>query len=71
LPTNNARNRIVSGKTILVTGAGGSIGSALAKAIIPLEPRRLILLDSSERNLNEIDLDLAAKVDCNLCAPVL
>lgn len=71
LPTNNARNRIVSGKTILVTGAGGSIGSALAKAIIPLEPRRLILLDSSERNLNEIDLDLAAKVDRNWCAPVL
>jgi FlaA1/EpsC-like NDP-sugar epimerase len=71
LPTNNARNRIVSGKTILVTGAGGSIGSALTKAIIPLEPRRLILLDSSERNLNELDLDLAAKVDRNLYVPVL
>jgi FlaA1/EpsC-like NDP-sugar epimerase len=71
LPTNNAGKKIVSGKTILVTGAGGSIGSALAKAIIPLEPRRLILLDSSERNLNEIDLDLASKVDCNLYVPVL
>lgn len=71
MPTTNARNGIVSGKTILVTGAGGSIGSALTKAILPLEPRRLILLDSSERNLNEIDLDLAAKVDRNLYAPVL
>lgn len=47
----------------MLTGAGGSIGSALAKAIIALEPRRLILLDSSERNLNEIDLDLATTVD--------
>jgi FlaA1/EpsC-like NDP-sugar epimerase len=71
LPTNSGRNKIVSGKTILLTGAGGSIGSALAKALIPLEPRRLILLDSSERNLNQIDLDLAASVDRGLYASVL
>jgi FlaA1/EpsC-like NDP-sugar epimerase len=71
LPTDNASSRIISGKTILLTGAGGSIGSALAKAIIPLEPRRLILLDSSERNLNEIDLDLATRVDRRLYASVL
>jgi FlaA1/EpsC-like NDP-sugar epimerase len=71
LPTDNASSGIISGKTILLTGAGGSIGSALAKAIIPLEPRRLILLDSSERNLNEIDLDLATRVDRRLYACVL
>jgi FlaA1/EpsC-like NDP-sugar epimerase len=55
----------------LLTGAGGSIGSALAKAILPLKPRRLILVDSSERNLNEIDLELAATVDRSLYASVL
>jgi len=50
----------VAGKSVLLTGAGGSLGSALAKAIIQLEPRQLILLDHSERNLHEIDSELRA-----------
>jgi FlaA1/EpsC-like NDP-sugar epimerase len=50
----------VAGRSILLTGAGGSLGSALAKAIIQLEPRQLILLDHSEQNLHEIDSELAA-----------
>jgi FlaA1/EpsC-like NDP-sugar epimerase len=60
LPLDNALGRTVAGKTILLTGAGGSIGSALAKTVIRLGPRRLIVLDNSERNLNEIDLELAS-----------
>ena len=48
----------VTGRSVLLTGAGGSLGSALAKAIIQLEPRQLILLDHSERNLHEIDSEL-------------
>jgi FlaA1/EpsC-like NDP-sugar epimerase len=51
---------VVSGRSILITGAGGSLGSALAKAIVQLDPRRLILLDHSERNLHEIDSELKA-----------
>ena len=50
----------VSGRSILLTGAGGSLGSALAKTIIRLDPRQLILLDHSERNLHEIDVELTA-----------
>jgi FlaA1/EpsC-like NDP-sugar epimerase len=50
---------MVSGRTILVTGAGGSIGSALAKAIVRLGPRHLVLLDHSERNLHEVHTDLS------------
>ena len=50
----------VAGKSVLLTGSGGSLGSALAKAIIQLEPRQLILLDHSERNLHEIDSELTA-----------
>ena len=50
----------VSGRSILLTGAGGSLGSALAKAIIRLDPRQLVLLDHSERNLHEIEVELAA-----------
>jgi FlaA1/EpsC-like NDP-sugar epimerase len=54
-----------------VTGAGGSIGSALAKAVIRLEPRLLILLDNSEQNLHEIDLELATTIDRNYYKSVL
>jgi FlaA1/EpsC-like NDP-sugar epimerase len=56
---------------VLLTGAGGSIGSALAKAVIGLEPRLLILLDNSERNLHEIDLELATTIDRNYFKAVL
>jgi FlaA1/EpsC-like NDP-sugar epimerase len=48
------------GRNILVTGAGGWIGSALSKALARDKPARLILLDHSERNLYHIDAELAA-----------
>jgi FlaA1/EpsC-like NDP-sugar epimerase len=50
----------LAGRSILLTGAGGSLGSSLAKAIIQLGPRQLVLLDHSERNLHEIDSELTA-----------
>jgi FlaA1/EpsC-like NDP-sugar epimerase len=43
----------------------------LAKAVIRLEPRLLILLDNSERNLHEIDLELATTIDRNYYKSVL
>jgi len=55
-PSNDA----ISGKTILLTGAGGSIGSALAHALIAFEPLSLLLLDNSERGLFDLDMDLNA-----------
>src|SRR5277367_2154196 len=61
----------VAGRSVLLTGAGGSLGSALAKAIIQLEPRQLILLDHSERNLHEIDSELTAVLPSVLLTSVL
>lgn len=43
---------------VLITGAGGSIGMALALQVTQLRPRLLLLLDSSEQNLYELDARL-------------
>ena len=47
-------------ETILVTGAGGSIGSALAAALAETPSRFLVLLDHSEQNLHDVDMRLSA-----------
>ncbi len=44
----------VTGKVVLVTGAGGSIGSEICRQVAALAPKRLILLESSEPALYEI-----------------
>ncbi|HEX8894559.1 MAG TPA: polysaccharide biosynthesis protein [Terriglobales bacterium] len=48
-----------TGKDILVTGAGGSIGSAPAKTIHRFRPRCLLLIDASEQALYRIYSDLS------------
>jgi FlaA1/EpsC-like NDP-sugar epimerase len=50
--------RFLAGKTVLVTGAGGSIGSEICRQIMKFCPRRLLLLDRAENALFEIDREL-------------
>ncbi|HEX4262346.1 MAG TPA: nucleoside-diphosphate sugar epimerase/dehydratase [Acetobacteraceae bacterium] len=51
--------RLVQGRRVLVTGAGGTIGSELARQVAGLGPSMLALLDNGEYALWQIDLELA------------
>jgi FlaA1/EpsC-like NDP-sugar epimerase len=52
----------VTGKTVLITGAGGSIGSELCRQVLALAPRSIVLVDNSEFNLFQIDDEMSRAV---------
>ncbi len=57
-PNDTLMAACVTGKSVMITGAGGSIGSELARQIFMLAPRRMILFESSEFSLYQIEREL-------------
>jgi len=58
LPDLKIISNNITNKVVLVTGAGGSIGSELCRQIIALSPKELVLVDNSEFNLYKIKSEL-------------
>ncbi|MEW6621789.1 MAG: nucleoside-diphosphate sugar epimerase/dehydratase [Bacillota bacterium] len=51
-------SQYLNNQVIMITGAGGSIGSELCRQIINFSPKRLLLLDNCENNIYDIDMEL-------------
>jgi UDP-N-acetylglucosamine 4,6-dehydratase len=58
-PNTELLERKTRGKSILVTGAGGSVGSELVRQLIKHNPRRIVLFDISEAALYEVDSEIS------------
>ncbi|MFN2470806.1 MAG: polysaccharide biosynthesis protein [Gaiellaceae bacterium] len=61
----------LAGQTVLVTGAGGSIGSELCRQIARLGPRRLVLVEQAETALFEIERELVDERTFTAAHPVI
>ena len=66
-----AVRRLAEGKTVLVTGAGGSIGSELCRQLVALNPRELVLLGHGENSIFEILHELLADAPSITLTPVI
>lgn len=60
-PSLGRRKELIEGKVIMVTGAGGTIGSELVRQIASYSPSKIILLEMSEFNLYQIDKEVDEK----------
>ncbi|MCX5960423.1 MAG: nucleoside-diphosphate sugar epimerase/dehydratase [Cyanobacteria bacterium] len=70
-PLSHLLQESVKGKCVLVTGAGGSIGSELCRQILALGARKLLLLDLNEYVLYRIDKELSSQKSGSEIRPIL
>lgn len=53
--------KLITGKRILITGAGGSIGSELCRQLLEHEPESMIMIDRGENYLHDLNMELSEK----------
>ena len=61
----------ITGKTVLVTGAGGSIGSEICRQVLRMNPAKLILLGRGENSIYEIHRELSEKAPKGVLVPYI
>jgi len=62
---------LATGETVLVTGAGGSIGSELCRQLARLEPAQLLLLGHGENSIFDIEFELNERYPNVTCVPLI
>lgn len=71
-PDPSLLNRDIAGKSVMITGAGGSIGSELTRQVLRLAPKRLVLFEMSEVALYDIEAEareiIAGEASANAAA---
>ncbi|MSR28454.1 MAG: polysaccharide biosynthesis protein [Phycisphaerales bacterium] len=70
-PKSALLTRNIAGENVLITGAGGSIGSELARQVLALGPRKLVLLDQSEFGLYSVETELRRKATSTPSAQIV
>ncbi|PID44662.1 MAG: nucleoside-diphosphate sugar epimerase [Proteobacteria bacterium] len=63
VPDNSLIKRCITGKVVMVTGAGGSIGAELCRQLVEHEPMRLVLFELSEYALYRIEQELSKAIE--------
>jgi FlaA1/EpsC-like NDP-sugar epimerase len=58
--------RNITGKVVLVSGAGGSIGSELCRQVVGLKPQKLVLLEANEYALYRVERDVQRMAECEV-----
>jgi FlaA1/EpsC-like NDP-sugar epimerase len=64
-------SHLLAGKTILITGAAGSIGSEIVRQVVKYNPKQVILVDQAESPLYEIEFEVNQKRTGKICEVII